>query len=535
MVLTDVLKRWQVINGKVAYLCTGTDEHGMKIQRAAAKEGMAPKEFCDNNAQKFKELAQEANIANDFFIRTTDPEHRRAVEQFWLHLKNGLPEELGLYKGTHAGWYCVSDECFYPEDMVQFSVEPQTGRKMVTSIESGNEVEWIEEETWFFPLKKYKEKLLQFYDENPNWIEPQHRMNEVRNWVENHLEDLSVTRPVSRLTWGIPDPENKSNTIYVWVDALINYLTKAGYGSKWGADAQDKGIWPPDVQVVGKDIIRFHAIYWPALLMALELPLPKKLVCHGHWTMSNRKMSKSLGNVVNPFFAIQRWDIDPLRYFLMKNGSLKDDMSYSNESIMSIYQKDLAANIGNLFNRIARAKGNNTWTTERAVRCAREDGFKLITQLADTYPAEMGFMGMESILENVTSAYRKEMDAVQPSAAIREIYELLREVSPNLKPNDTSTNHPTGKPSYQHHRALEARQRRLRRKSHHGQVGHLQHRRSAPHLRHPPPAHHAREVHQTPRRSRRQARATDCRVGGEGQGPALRPACADGKDTRKVG
>ena len=433
MVLTDVLKRWQQINGKEAYLCTGTDEHGMKIQRAAAKEGMPPKEFCDNNSAKFKELAGVANISHDFFIRTTDEDHKLAVEQFWLHLKNGLPEDLGLYKGSHAGWYCVSDECFYPEDMVQASVVPQTGRKMMASIETGNEVEWVEEETWIFPLTKYKDQLLDFYKENPDWIKPRHRMNEVREWVENHLEDLSITRPASRLSWGIPDPEDKSNTIYVWVDALVNYLTKAGYPSKWQVDSKDKGIWPPDAQVIGKDIIRFHAVYWPAMLMALGLPLPKKIICHNHWTMSNRKMSKSLGNVVNPFFAIQRWDIDPLRYFLMRNGSFRGDMSYSNSSVFVAYEKELRANIGNLFNRIARVRGNK-WSTEEAVRSAFEGKFKDIAEVGQCSPIADSYLALEKPLENVTEAFINEMDNVRPNFAIREIFELLGKVSFNPRP-----------------------------------------------------------------------------------------------------
>ncbi|KAL3959164.1 hypothetical protein ACCO45_007326 [Purpureocillium lilacinum] len=428
MVLTDVLKRWQQINGREAFLCTGTDEHGMKIQRAAAKEGMQPKEFCDINSNKFRELAASADISNDFFIRTTDNEHKEAVRHFWLQLKHGLPEKLGLYKGSHEGWYCVSDECFYPEDMVQPSIVPQTGKKIMVSVETDNEVEWVKEETWFFPLTKYKERLLKFYDENPGWITPAHRMNEVRNWVENHLEDLSITRPVSRLSWGIRDPDDNNQTIYVWVDALINYLTKAGYGAKWYSSNDDMGLWPADLQVIGKDILRFHAIYWPALLMALDLPLPKGLLCHNHWLMSNRKMSKSLGNVVNPFFAVQRWDIDPLRYFLMRNGSFSKDMSYSNDLIGSVYAKDLQANIGNLFYRIARPKVTAKWSTKEAVEAFREREFEFLqTDRRDS--TEERFFSLDAHLDKVTTAFCKEMDGCETGAAIREIFNLLRETN----------------------------------------------------------------------------------------------------------
>ncbi|KAF4453026.1 putative METHIONYL-TRNA SYNTHETASE, mitochondrial [Fusarium austroafricanum] len=428
MILTDVLKRWQQINGKEAYLCTGTDEHGMKIQQAALKEGMPPKEFCDNNSNKFKDLAEHSNISYDFFIRTTDQEHKDVVQQFWLLLKARAPEGLGLYKGKHEGWYCVSDEVFYPEDLIQPSVVPQTGRKIMVSTESGNEVEWVTEETWFFPLSKYKEKLLAFYDENPDWIQPAHRMNEVRNWVENHLEDLSVTRPATRLNWGIKDPEDPSNTIYVWVDALINYITTTGFGTKWQVGDKDTGIWPADIQVVGKDIIRFHAIYWPALLMAVGLPLPKKIVCHNHWTMSNRKMSKSLGNVVNPFFAVQRWSLDPLRYFLMRNGSFKGDMGYANEFIAAIYEKELQANIGNLFNRISRNK-TGKWSTLEAVDCARKGGFDRIRNVLPQGSDQPDFLSLERPLKRAPAEIRKDMDGIDLSGALRGIFELLRETN----------------------------------------------------------------------------------------------------------
>lgn len=431
MVLADVLKRWHQINGKQAILCTGTDEHGMKIQRAAAKQGMNAKELCDGNSNKFRELASEASISNDFFIRTTDQDHKDAVAQFWLQLKHKSPEGLGLYKGAHEGWYCVSDECFYPEEMVQPSIVPQTGKKILVSTETGNEVEWIKEETWFFPLKKYREALLKFYDENPDWIQPAHRMNEVRNWVENHLEDLSITRPASRLSWGIPDPEDPSQTIYVWVDALINYATKAGYGSKWLTAKDDMGIWPPDTQVIGKDILRFHTIYWPALLMALDLPLPKKVVCHNHWTMSNRKMSKSLGNVVNPTFAIQRWGIDPLRYFLMRNASFNKDMSYSNQLIGSVYMKDLQANIGNLFYRIARPKAATRWSTQEAVAIYRDGGFKKHMERQEIKESENLHYSLETHLAKFPQVFSDEMDNFDTGSAIREIFNLLREVSAN--------------------------------------------------------------------------------------------------------
>ncbi|OAA41634.1 methionyl-tRNA synthetase [Metarhizium rileyi] len=425
MVLADVLKRWQQIKGKETFFLTGTDEHGMKIQRAAAKQGIPPKEFCDNNSNKFRELAVAGDISYDAFIRTTDLKHKEAVSEFWMQMKHTLPQNLGLYKGTHEGWYAVSDECFYPEDMVRPDIVPQTGKKIMVSDETGSEVEWIKEETWFFPLTRYRDALLKFYDDNPDWITPTHRMAEVRNWVEHHLEDLSITRPASRLGWGIPVPEDHDQTIYVWVDALINYISQAGYGSKWHSSSDSMGIWPADMQVIGKDILRFHAVYWPALLMALDLPPPKRLLCHNHWTMSNRKMSKSLGNVVNPFFAVQRWDIDPLRYFLMRNGSFIKDMSYSNQLIGTVYTKELQANIGNLFYRIARPKVTSKWSTIEAVAAFRDGVFGELPE----HTSQQLFASLDGHLEKITPAFSEKMEECNTGGAVREIFNLLRETN----------------------------------------------------------------------------------------------------------
>lgn len=429
MVLADVVKRWQQLKGREAFLSTGTDEHGMKIQSAAAKEGVDPKEFCDNNSRKFRELAAAGDVSCDAFIRTTSPEHKESVGHVWLQLKHALPEKLGLYKGTHQGWYSVSDECFYPESLVRPHIVPQTGKKILVSSETGSEVEKVEEETWFFPLTRYRDALLAFYDENPEWITPAERMSEVRNWVEKHLEDLSVTRPAARLGWGIADPEDGKQTIYVWVDALVNYLTQAGYGSKWHSASDDMGLWPADVQVIGKDILRFHAVYWPALLMALGLPLPKRILCHNHWIMSNRKMSKSLGNVVNPFSALQRWDVDTLRYFLMRDGSLSKDMSYSNQLIGLAYKKELQANIGNLLYRVSRPKVTAKWSTREAVRASREGMFDRTAEEEGSEPVVVVFSSLDEHLQAAPLRFADKMERCDTAGALREIFHLLRETN----------------------------------------------------------------------------------------------------------
>lgn len=432
MILADVMKRWQQLKGNQAFLCTGTDEHGMKIQQAAVKEGISPQELCDTNSGKFRELAAAGNISQDVFIRTTEDKHCQAVDRFWTQMKHSLPKQLGLYQGSHEGWYSVSDECFYPNDMVEASITPQTGKKIMVCTETGSAVEWIKEDTWFFPLTKYKDALLKFYDENPNWIQPLHRMNEVRDWVENHLEDLSVTRPAQRLQWGIQDPEDPSQTIYVWVDALINYLTVTGYGDKWHLPSQDMGMWPADMHVVGKDIIRFHAIYWPAMLIALDLPLPKKILCHNHWTMSHRKMSKSVGNVVNPFFAIQRWGVDALRYFLMRNGSLLRDTDYSNDVFHAIYVKELQANLGNLYYRACRPRTQGKWSPREALESYLCGDFEVHQMINNEFDPGFNFSILEPTLDSVSTKFQQNMDTDNVSGALGEIYHLLGNVSYHL-------------------------------------------------------------------------------------------------------
>ena len=285
IVLADVLKRWQVLKGdKQAALLTGTDEHGMKVQKAAEKLSVSPKELCDKNAQQFLQLAEKANISLDRFMRTTDADHKVAVEHFWRELK----KRGYIYESKHEGWYAVSDETFYPESQVHLILDPSTGRKLHASKETGKEVEWTSEVNYHFRLSAFKDRLLEHYEQHPEFIVPEERMNFIKKEVQAGLQDLSVSRPSSRLQWGIRVPDDDTQTIYVWLDALINYLTMTGYPS--GEGGQHK-LWPPNAQVIGKDIVRFHTIYWPAFLMALDIPLPRGFLTHAHWTMGKAKMS----------------------------------------------------------------------------------------------------------------------------------------------------------------------------------------------------------------------------------------------------
>jgi methionyl-tRNA synthetase len=361
MVLTDILKRWQVLNGKKAILCTGTDEHGMKIQRAAAKANTPPKEFCDLTAETFKSLAKRAELSNDHFVRTTDDDHKEAVQYFWCMLR----ERGYIYESKHEGWYCVSDETYYPESVIEKRLDPFTGRTFMASQETGKEVEWTSEANYHFRLSVFRDRLLDFYKSNPEFVVPASRMNDVVRWVSDGLEDLSISRPVERLTWGVRVPDDEGQTIYVWLDALINYITKAGY--PWTSGKETTGGWPANVQVIGKDIVRFHCIYWPAFLMALDIEPPKQILTHAHWTLGHQKMAKSTGNVVNPFFALDRFGVDVMRFYLAHDGGIANDSDYGNKFIVERYKKGLQGGLGNLVNRVTRPR---IWSVRDSVRAA---------------------------------------------------------------------------------------------------------------------------------------------------------------------
>jgi methionyl-tRNA synthetase len=422
MVLADVLKRWEVLkNERSALLLTGTDEHGLKVQQAAELQNVPPKTLCDSNSEIFKDLAQKANVSNDHFIRTTDPEHREAVEFFWRRLQEGGY----IYETVHEGWYSVSDETFYASHMVTKQVDPRTGKSFMASIETGSRVEMSKEVNYHFRRKSLKDRLLNFFRENPNWVTPAIRMAEVKSWVENYLDDLSISRPADRLHWGIPVPDDPSQTIYVWVDALVNYITYAGY-PRWTPGTEHLGGWPADVHVIGKDISRFHCVYWPALLMALDLPLPKRILAHGHWLMDEKKMSKSIGNVVNPFFAIDRWGVDTMRYFLIHNAALEGDSNYSNAMVVQAYKKGLQATVGNFLNRVTRTK---RWNVRQSIEemHARNLVFHEGESFEDT---ELASLIKDHImhLKNIPRYVTEDFEAVAPRSALRKIMEFLAEV-----------------------------------------------------------------------------------------------------------
>ena len=325
MTLADVRNRWCKFNNRPTFFTTGTDEHGLKVQNAALKAGVEPKPFCDNLANKFKDLAKLGNINYDRFIRTTDEDHYAAVHHFW----NVVKENGYIYKGQHSGWYSISDETFYPETDIQEAVDEKSGKKIMVSKETDSEVVYQTEENYFFKLSEFQQQVLEFIKSNPTFIQPQKYYDFIVNELESRkLPDLSVSRPSTRLQWGITVPGDDSQKIYVWFDALINYLTSEGYPTAIEM--------PRPTHLVGKDIIKFHCIYWPAFLLAAKVQMPQQVFVHGHWLMGGRKMSKSRGNVADPIELAGKYDSDSLRLFIMKYSVLDTDGDFSEERLNTL-------------------------------------------------------------------------------------------------------------------------------------------------------------------------------------------------------
>ena len=337
-IVADVFARFKRLEGKNVLFLTGTDEHGLKIQREAEKEKKNVKIFCDEVSHKFKELTKNLNLSNDDFIRTTEQRHHRSVKAVW----NKLLDSGDIYLSKYAGWYSVSDEAYYTED----EISTINGKKI--SKESGSLVDWFEEDSYFFKLSAWQDKLLEHYEKYPTFITPKSRNNEIVQFVKSGLNDLSVSR--TSFKWGIPVPNNKKHIIYVWLDALTNYISALNFPNT--EDSLYKNFWPADIHVIGKDILRFHTVYWPAFLMAAKLPLPLKVFGHG-WILSDeKKMSKSLGNILDPLEIINKFGIDQLRYYLIKEVSLGNDGNISMENLKNCINNDLANNFGNLCQRV---------------------------------------------------------------------------------------------------------------------------------------------------------------------------------------
>ena len=336
LIATDALARFQRHDGKEVFFLTGTDEHGIKMLQTARKEGITARELADRNSELFRQMATLLNASNDDFIRTTEKRHYESSQAIW----KAMAANGDIYKGGYAGWYSVRDEAYYGEE------ETELREDGVRYGPQGTPVEWVEEESYFFRLSAYQDRLLDLYEREPGFIGPTERRNEVMSFVRSGLKDLSISR--TTFDWGVPVPGDEKHVMYVWVDALTNYITAVGYpdekSHKWR-------FWPADAHIIGKDIVRFHSVYWPAFLMSAGIELPKRVFGHGFLFNRGEKMSKSVGNVVDPFALVEHYGLDQVRYFLLREVPFGQDGSYSHEAIVNRTNADLANDLGNLAQR----------------------------------------------------------------------------------------------------------------------------------------------------------------------------------------
>jgi methionyl-tRNA synthetase len=391
-IVADVIARHRRRMGDDVRFLTGTDEHGQKIERAAAREGVTPIELADRVVDTHHQLRKKLNLSNDDFIRTTEARHRIGVLELIRRIQERNPTDI--YLGEHSGWYCQSEETFVPENQVKDSVD-----------QDGHKVEWTTERNYFFKLSSYAHRLLEHYREHPEFVWPPSRLNEVRKFVEQGLNDLSISR--SSIKWGIPFPGDPEHVIYVWMDALTNYISALGFGS---ADhALFDHYWPADIHLIGKDIVRFHAVYWPAFLMAAGVELPKRVVGHGFWLRDQQKISKSLGNVVRPYNIIDDFGTDALRYYVTREMVFGQDQDYSDQSLITRYNADLANDLGNTLSRAIKMTDTYFGGKTPPERC-------MVNELRDK-------------AEEVVPQYLRHMDDLSFQRAIESAWELLTEIN----------------------------------------------------------------------------------------------------------
>ncbi|MDR0921612.1 MAG: methionine--tRNA ligase [Lactobacillales bacterium] len=398
----DALARYKRLMGFDVFYLTGTDEHGLKIEQKAEELGISPKQYVDDMATDIKKLWKTLDISYDKFIRTTDEYHEAAIQKIFEQL---LAQD-DIYLGEYAGWYSVSDEEFFTETQLAEIYRDENGKVIGGKAPSGHEVEWVKEESYFFRMGKYADRLLEYYNEHPDFIQPESRKNEmVNNFIKPGLEDLAVSR--TTFTWGVPVKSNPKHVVYVWIDALANYITALGYGSD--DDSLFKKYWPANVHMVGKEIVRFHTIYWPIMLMALDLPLPKKVFGHGWLLMKDGKMSKSKGNVVYPEMLVERYGLDALRYYLMRAIPFGSDGVFTPEDFVSRVNYDLANDLGNLLNRTVSMIN------------------KYCQGVVPAYRSQVtAFDGdLSTTAANVISKYHNAMDAMEFNVALAEVWTLI--------------------------------------------------------------------------------------------------------------
>ena len=368
-IIADFFARFKRIDGYDVHFLTGTDEHGLKIQRAAENKNIEPLIFCDQISKTFRDLSKALNLSNTDFIRTTEERHKKTVQHLWSELE----KNDDIYLSKYSGWYSVSDEAYYNED----EIINKDGIKIAET--SGSLVEWIEEESYFFRLSKWQDKLLDYYENNTDFISPKSRKNEVVNFVKSGLKDLSISRKA--FSWGIKVPNNPEHVIYVWLDALTNYISALNYPDT--NDILFKKFWPASVHLIGKDILRFHAVYWPAFLMAAKIPLPEKVYGHGWILSGDEKMSKSKGNILDPIDIINTYGLDPLRYYLIKEVSFGNDGNISQDKLEDCINSDLANNYGNLCQRVTAFAEKNCSSKIPEIKSFNNDDLIMLNKFTE--------------------------------------------------------------------------------------------------------------------------------------------------------
>jgi methionyl-tRNA synthetase len=390
-IAADVLARFKRLDGFDVHFLSGTDEHGQKVEKAARDAGLAPQEFTDVVSGKFRDMEARLGVSNDDFIRTTEQRHKDGVSALWRLLR----ERDQIYLGHYEGWYAVRDEDFYSAD--ELTTLPD-GTKLAPT---GAPVEWVREPNYLFRLSQWQEPLLRHYEENPDFVGPGGKRNEMLSFIRGGLNDLSVSR--SSFKWGIPVPGDPDHVMYVWLDALANYVTALGYPDQGAALWR---FWPADVHLVGKDIQRFHAVYWPAFLMAAGLPVPKRVFSHGWWTVEGAKMSKSVGNVVDPLALVERFGVDPVRFFLLREVPFGNDGDFSEKSLVQRLNSELANDFGNLAQRSLSLLAKNCGGVLPGREALSEDDGALLAQ-ADSLPGLVrGCMDRQALHEAIEEVWK---------------------------------------------------------------------------------------------------------------------------------
>ncbi len=432
----DVLARFRRLQGRDVFFLTGTDEHGLKVENAARKANISPKDFTDRVSDNFRKMAQAMDCRFDDFIRTTQTRHHQAATRFWQK----LVDKGHIYSGFYKGWYSVREESFIANQDV---IKNRQGQYCSAD---GEVLEWVEEKSYFFRLSQWQEKLLAFYRDNPDFIAPENRRNEVISFVRSGLKDLSISR--TGVKWGIPVPDDPSHVMYVWIDALINYLTATGYPDD---TARFSALWPADVHIVGKDILRFHAVYWPALLMAAEESVPKQIFAHGWWTNEGQKISKSLGNTIDPFLLVEECGVDALRYFLLREVPFGKDGDFSRKAMVDRVNGDLVHGLGNLARRVLTLVHANCDGRIPQAGDIHDADKALIRQLDDmvghvgTHMDNLAFsLALEAIWQVVAAANRyidfqapwrlKKDDRPRMGTVLYVLYDALRRLCVILTP-----------------------------------------------------------------------------------------------------